>query len=157
MSSTHTAPRLSELDMKRYSFPCESKRSRTPDRVNELNKSPWPGGYHAALPSCTFFAKGSNVSFSILGYLDWLKVVIFTGRLVYCFTTRRVSSSVLKEVIRNRGTSTLCVVFKCSICWTIKSKNVRLFWTSRAPFAPCMPATEVVNRPVRITTECAYP
>lgn len=33
--TTDTAPRLSELDTKRYSFPCAIKRSRTPERSRE--------------------------------------------------------------------------------------------------------------------------
>jgi len=52
---------------------------------------------------------------------------------------RKVSSCVLKDVIRIKGTSTLWVVLRCSIWRTVRSKKVMSSLTSRADLAPVMP------------------
>src|SRR5882762_5847587 len=59
---THTAPKLSELDTNKYSFPSESSWSNTPECNSELYKSPWPGGYQFFLSSSALFGHGNNVS-----------------------------------------------------------------------------------------------
>lgn len=46
-------------------------------------------------------------------YLLWLKVWMCTRWCVYFCRIFLVSSSVLKEFMRTRGTSTLNVLFKC--------------------------------------------
>ena len=60
--STYTAPRLSEFDTKRYSFPSFRSWSRTPEWTSESYRSPWPGGYQAFFSSSACLGHGSRVS-----------------------------------------------------------------------------------------------
>ena len=52
-----------------------------------------------------------------------------TRRLEYFLTSLAVSSSVRKEFMRTRGTSVSYVLFRCSICCTVRSRVVRSFLT----------------------------
>src|SRR5271154_3257426 len=47
-SRSRLAPRLSELETKRYFTPAASKRSSQPEPSSEGYKSPWPGGHHSS-------------------------------------------------------------------------------------------------------------
>ena len=59
---TYTAPKLSELDTKRYSLPSANSWSKTPEWRSALYKSPWPGGYQFFLSSSARLGQGRRVS-----------------------------------------------------------------------------------------------
>ena len=64
---TYTAPKLSELDTKRYSLPSANSWSKTPEWRSALYRSPWPGGYQLFLSSSARFGQGRRVSLKIRG------------------------------------------------------------------------------------------
>jgi hypothetical protein len=148
---TYTAPRLSEFETNKYSLPSSRRRSSTP----VCTATRRPGGYQSFLSSDACLGHSCNVSFVILGYRDWLKVVMLISWDTYFLMIRNVSSCVLKDVMRMSGMWTLCVVFKCSTCCTIRSKKVIPSFTSRALFAPLMPLEHV--RTIVGGNEQSYP
>ncbi|KAH3684833.1 hypothetical protein WICPIJ_004186 [Wickerhamomyces pijperi] len=70
------APKLSPLETNKTSLPCSIKASNSPEACKLSNKSPWPGGYQQLMSSSALSGTGNKESFKILGYFDWLKVLI---------------------------------------------------------------------------------
>ena len=141
-------------------------------------KSPWPGGYltkglepyshilpytyHCSIGELGERATGSIDSLLTRGWRLWLKVMMSTLWLAYFWTMRFVSSSVLNEFIKIKGTLTSFFLFKyyfpihqyfsspnqilvTSICRTLKSKKVMPSRTSIADLGPTQPI--VVPKP----------
>lgn len=71
--------------------------------------------YHSTLNSFIpiTLGKGSKDSFTIRGWQLWLKHAILTLHALYFRSVFSVSSCVLKEFIRTRGTSHPYLLFKC--------------------------------------------
>lgn len=85
--------------------------------VKASKMSPCPGGYQLLLSLEDSRGQGSKDSLSTRGYRDWLKVRILMLWFWYFWMILAVSSSVLKEFMRMKGTFTLYFSFKC--CATI--------------------------------------
>ena len=66
--------------------------------------------------------------------------------MIFC-----VSSEVLKEFMRTRGTSAPYVLFRCSICCTARSRNVRSSLMGMVDLGPLHPML-VPRPPLSLTT-----
>ena len=145
------APKLSPLETNKISLPSSKRESNTPEETRLSNKSPWPGGYHASNWSSKCFGTGKRLSLKILGYLDWLKVLILILWDWYFFTINSVSLSVLKEFINKSGTSVSNVLLRNSICLTDKSRKDWPSLTSMTDLGPTQPI-EVPKPPFNFKT-----
>lgn len=77
--------------------------------------------------------------FSTSSHLLWLKVCILTPWCVYFCRIFLVSSSVLKEFMRTRGTSVLYVLFRCC-----RKKDARCGQTAHETSKPLIPGGQKV-------------
>lgn len=75
--------------------------------------SPCPGGNHPALSESSERGTGRSDSLSTRGYRDWLKVRMLMLWFWYFWMIRAVSSSVLNEFMRMKGTLTLYSELRC--------------------------------------------
>ena len=133
--------------------PCSAKRRASDKDLPVSQNIGIKNVTYASISDSVFisFATGISDSLLILGYLDWLKVKIRTLKLLYFLMILWVSSSVLKEFISTRGTSTSYFLLRCSICWTVKSRNVKSDLTGITDLGPLQPI-EVPRPPFSFTT-----
>mmetsp|Transcript_19575 Transcript_19575/g.69291 ORF Transcript_19575/g.69291 Transcript_19575/m.69291 type:complete len:274 (-) Transcript_19575:494-1315(-) len=99
MERSTVAPRLSTLEMKRYSLPCASSWSSRPLSASDWNRSPAPGGYQylwLAVSSGSKGAVGSSVceSQSMRGMADCSKQCRLRWCRAYLRTIFSVSACV---------------------------------------------------------------
>ncbi|KAL2290972.1 hypothetical protein FJTKL_14874 [Diaporthe vaccinii] len=155
MRRSTTAPRLSTLDRKMTSIPRSISLSRIPELYRDSKTSPCPGGYHSLIGESKLLGTGRRESLWILGYRDWLKVRMSTLWPSYFLMMAAVSSLVLNEFIRMKGTLVPYVRFRYSTWRTERSRKDMPSRTSMTDLGPTQPI-EVPRPPFSFRTASLF-
>ncbi len=136
ISALGAAPRLSTLEMLRYSKPCSTSSVSTPEVASTVYTSPCPGGHHSSSGSCGKLT-GSSVSSLIFGswFCSKLSGRPSTGNVGY-FESAASESASVRKLLRNISGSCTWWVSRAQSTWsTMKSRKVLPSRTSSSDFA----------------------